>query len=320
MKRAWVVVVPFEEAADAKRAKSDGDEVRSLDAKGRVPGFPPVLAAKRMLRPTAKELTQLLEDCRRVFTKRSYWLPADGTPRCTLEQLAKEVFEYHARGIAYDPKSSGAEWWVQFRGPGTPEGEALGFHWDRDEEEAVKTGRIVCPQVGTVTYLCDEGAPTVVFANPPVKGPGEYGVREGYVSYPVTGKHIAFNGNLLHGCPPEMMRKKDAKSRRSYTRATFLVNLWLNHRPKDIVPFPSELAESMKAPPLHLSPPDAPDSLPTAAASPSAPVRGFALGRKGEEHQLWVPLPPKPPGGADTFRITYRGKDVRLIRTSPPAG
>ena len=30
-------------------------------------------------------------------------------------RLAQEVFEFHAKGFAFDPKRSGAEWWVQIR-------------------------------------------------------------------------------------------------------------------------------------------------------------------------------------------------------------
>ena len=66
---------------------------------------------------------------------KSYWMPANGTPRFALEKIAQQVFNCHAAPVAgtYDPETSGAEWWVHFRGPAEEHGEAIGFHWDRDE-------------------------------------------------------------------------------------------------------------------------------------------------------------------------------------------
>lgn len=38
-----------------------------------------------------------------------------------------------AQDAAYDAARSGAEWWVQFRSKAADDGEAIGFHWDKDE-------------------------------------------------------------------------------------------------------------------------------------------------------------------------------------------
>lgn len=63
-------------------------------------------------------MTQLHNDCRRAFLMKSYWLAATAAPRCMLEAVARSVFDFHTQGVAFDPASSGAEWWVHFRGPG----------------------------------------------------------------------------------------------------------------------------------------------------------------------------------------------------------
>ena len=38
-----------------------------------------------------------------------------GVGHANRTRLAQEVFEFHAKGFAFDPKRSGAEWWVQIR-------------------------------------------------------------------------------------------------------------------------------------------------------------------------------------------------------------
>ena len=63
-------------------------------------------------------MTQLHSDCRRAFLMKSYWLAATAAPRCMLEAVARSVFDFHTQGVSFDPASSGAEWWVHFRGPG----------------------------------------------------------------------------------------------------------------------------------------------------------------------------------------------------------
>jgi hypothetical protein len=47
----------------------------------------------------------------------TFWLPADQAPRCSLESMAKAVFELHTKDTVYDPATSGCEWWVQVRKP-----------------------------------------------------------------------------------------------------------------------------------------------------------------------------------------------------------
>jgi len=62
-------------------------------------------------------MTQLHSDCRSAFLMKSFWLAATAAPRCMLETVARSVFDFHTQGVSFDPATSGAEWWVHFRGP-----------------------------------------------------------------------------------------------------------------------------------------------------------------------------------------------------------
>ena len=94
----------------------------------------------------------------------SNWLAATAEPRCSLERLARAIFERHTAGVAFDPATSGAEWWAQVRGGGDRH-EGIEFHWDVDEHlcDVQGGGGVhVHPHLSTVTYLSAHGAPTVV--------------------------------------------------------------------------------------------------------------------------------------------------------------
>jgi hypothetical protein len=151
---------------------------------------------------THAHVTHALDRLQEGYGK-SMWLPTSeaGHPTCGLERLAAAVLSIH------DPTGSaaGVEWWVQIRGPATNHGDAIGFHWDRDEVLAdADPPTLAHPMVATVTYLTSAGAPTVVLDVAPLQLPGTASATRGYVSHPSPGKHIAFDGRLLHGVPPEL--------------------------------------------------------------------------------------------------------------------
>jgi hypothetical protein len=54
-----------------------------------------------------------------------------------------------------------------------------------------------------------------------------------FVSYPTPGKHLAFDGDLLHGCPAELVADQDFGVRR-----TMMVNVWIGHHPLGIHALP----------------------------------------------------------------------------------
>jgi hypothetical protein len=91
--------------------------------------------------------------------------------------------------------------------------------------------------------------------------------RKALVSWPRSGKHLSFDGRLLHAAPSELMidemwqeqirvpdgleesvKKLECRRRR---RVTFLVNIWLNYKPFNIDVFP--MPEKMTKKKLHFA-------------------------------------------------------------------
>ena len=176
----------------------------------------------------------------------------------------------------------GAEWWVQVRRVGASEGSTIAFHWDGDEA-CMRAGVHVPPLLATVTYLGGAGAPTVVL---PVAA-SERGVAlaaadsaaadesagtatacargAAYLSRPVPGKHLAFDGRLLHGCPAEYSlppatavgepaaaaegTPPAAEEGAGALRVSLLVNVWRCHRPLAAHRLPTELAARLSGDP-----------------------------------------------------------------------
>jgi len=165
-----------------------------------------------------------------------------------------------------------AEWWVQVRRGSQGEGASIGMHFDCDEHLQQAEGVNIPPWLSTVTYLTGEGAPTVVlpiradaggsasFAptlraafggsneadatgstdHASASGGGTLGDGSGaFVSLPVPGKHLAFDGRLLHGCPAEMADSRE------HTRLTFLVNIWPRHRVLGVDRLPAHTAATL---------------------------------------------------------------------------
>ena len=191
---------------------------------------------------TAKQLDELLFDCEITdsgLLPRTFWMSANTDtqqPRCCLEKMAMEVFHHHVpSGYYFDPKTSGAEWWVQIR-PSPPAGRysmhasaadngdddmaktGISFHWDKDEDFRLLTGgsMYIHPHISTVTYLTDLGAPTMVLSKrvDPMSGAyvadaddnGNATNVDGLVSFPKQGKHLSFDGRYLHAAPSDLLR------------------------------------------------------------------------------------------------------------------
>ena len=181
----------------------------------------------------------LVGDCHKCFDgETTFWLPCDAEPKCAMEQLAAEIFSFHTRGATFDRKRSGAEWWVQVRPPGDRVG--LGFHTDKDEDLVDAAGINVHPWVSTITYVAGTGAPTLILD---MRVPSDHAARyasaltRAWVSRPCVGKHVAFDGRLLHGVTPELSLA-DVKMAPAADRITFLCNVWLNYVPIDTDRFP----------------------------------------------------------------------------------
>jgi hypothetical protein len=219
---------------------------------------------------------RLAEEAFVAFEGRSFWVPAEQreppseTPTGwePLEAFAASVFAFHTADVSdpIDRSCSGAELWFQVRTGADAgaadvtadeegDGASINWHFDKDEELLDQCDIYMHPFISTVTYLSDVGAPTVVFGDGRITHEGALLSRRdrfdgevckeeqaeplanAFVSFPRVGKHIAFNGRLLHGCPRTCAPRtaiaestaQDAAG--GSKRVTMLVNVWLNHRP-----------------------------------------------------------------------------------------
>lgn len=192
----------------------------------------------------------------------TYFQQSDVAPRCCLEELALSIFRFHTKNATFEPTTSGAEWWTQV----VDDQDDIGFHWDRDYGHEGSTGENLYPHLATVTYLTNRGGPTVIlnkigclYSQDCHSGPASDIV----VSKPVLGKHIKFDGRLLHAAPSNLIsseapNESDEKSGKNpgivqfrsvekyadtlieSKRVTFLVNIWLNHVPIQAKSFPHD--------------------------------------------------------------------------------
>lgn len=193
----------------------------------------------------------MVQDAKKAFTARSskrgekyssgqtYFVGCLDEPRCELETLAKHLFAVHTAhlepGVDYVAEESGAEWWTLVLNPE----DDVGLHWDRDYSIEADSDVHIHPHVATVTYLTGGGAPTMVFdmvgsmqgSDFPPGRPHQF--RDVFLSRPRVGKHISFDGRLLHGAPADanLWVEGGEKEGGGGPRVTFLVNVWLNYVP-----------------------------------------------------------------------------------------
>jgi len=402
--------------------ESDENEaLPDLDAEGRIAGYAGIDHSVRSfanaLPLDEEQRSALTRDCRLVFAlNSSNWLAASAEPRCSLEAVARAIFERHTGGATYDAARSGCEWWAQAQPlpppPSPPAAttftyrrssltflshhhqvrtsgeaaEAIEFHWDCDEYCCDVHDVHVSPVLSSVTYLGDYGAPTLVLAVPSPHSASQdlaaaHGpIEGGTLSYPrvchrglepqasgaqasrlltrvslasprltsphlasprltsprlgQAGKHLVFDGRLLHGAvPTDTEHAHDVRP--GSVRLSFLVNVWLHHKPRGVKPLPATLlpqlskalltgsgagAGGRRAVPRALralrtpAPPDRPTHawLGQSAAgggggggggAPRAFAGGRVLevsfGRNSNAHALRVPLPRRGGGDGD---------------------
>ena len=210
------------------------------------------------LRVEGKKLELLRQECKMCMTARAagvgeelsagstFWVPASAAsaaepPATALEQLALQIFSFHTRDATYDPARSGAEWWCQH----IDADDEIGFHWDRDYDMQADQGLLLHPHLATVTYVTtpESGNPTLVVAreSPLFAAESACGeVTRATACFPAPGRHLAFDGKLLHGAPSGLELGSVAGR-----RVTFLVNVWLNHVPWGAEPLPRSVAAQL---------------------------------------------------------------------------
>lgn len=252
------------------------------------PSVPPFAAYKVRCREQV-DLAALQEQCRSLTarTKDTFWVGAQDTPRCAFETMALSILHQQSALHSIPVEAvAGAEWWVQYKEldlSQRTEGDrsaSVDLHYDKDEALAEAFGIGVFPAISTVTYLSASAlsTPTLVLLNTastPVGDP----VSQCFVSRPALLRHVAFNGQLLHGAPIELLAPSSASG--VERRITFLVNVWTHHRPQSVVPVSSALIAELALSPLELGLTLEPDS---------AAVATIKVGRKKCAGR-WVELP-----------------------------
>jgi hypothetical protein len=226
----------------------------------------------------AKELVKHSRD--------TFWLDAatalDEGSLCDLELLAWRIFRQHMHHYRLENTTTatdddgcgrcmGAEWWVQVKQVSQPPigtsqsrlesyangAEAVDLHYDKDEALAESFGLGLFPTLSTVTYLTVpvHAPPTLVFSRRYDQEDND-AISEMLISHPAATKHLVFDGHLLHGAPSHFALRPLSDSRRNEicnvdncdvtTRVTFLVNLWLSHKPSGVEVLAPEVREAIR--------------------------------------------------------------------------
>jgi hypothetical protein len=178
------------------------------------------------------------------YSKDTFWIDkeeaASSESLSILENLAYQLLLFHEKND--ETCYLGAEWWVQVK-----EGQAstIEMHYDKDEGLAEAFGLGVFPTYSTVSYLTSGNAPTLIFPRS-YHEPTESALTHVHVSHPLVGKHLVFDGSLLHGVIPSteppltnidqsLLNNNENKGMQSsILRVTFLVNLWKDHQPMGV--------------------------------------------------------------------------------------
>jgi hypothetical protein len=139
----------------------------------------------------------------------------------------------------------------------------------------------VHPHLSTVTYLTNGGndycIPTLIVENCRIHNiTGEWinnnnddvdnETKSAFISWPAIGKHLCFDGRFLHAAPSNLCEtshiknnepisdhptkndndtKLNKQQRRRQSRYTFLVNIWLYHKPLNVYSFPDSMINKM---------------------------------------------------------------------------
>ncbi|GMH47486.1 hypothetical protein TrLO_g2712 [Triparma laevis f. longispina] len=164
-------------------------------------------------------------------TKETFFLPYPFTtpPLTDMESYARDVFNLHTQNLDVGP-SSGAEFWCQVKP--TSSDSSIDLHYDKDEYLSENFTLGSFPLKSTVTYLTASRQPTVIFDHCYEDREDEV-IKEARVCYPRRGKHVVFNGKLLHGAVDEEEFRGFyvGEEMEEDVRVTFLVNVWVNSRP-----------------------------------------------------------------------------------------
>ena len=199
----------------------------------------------------------IAKDCHILtsLSKETFYIDSHTSPRCRLEAVAQQILLYHISQLESQSQCGtiGAEFWCQVKDSISENNIASGvdIHYDKDEFLSDKMEIGVFPAISTVTYLSAPAgsAATIILGNKIDDRVGE-GIQGCLLSYPQVHKHVSFDGRFLHGAPAalnkpvflygdsnkEIAREEANEGQGEEVRArekrvTFLVNVWIDHRP-----------------------------------------------------------------------------------------
>jgi hypothetical protein len=215
-------------------------------------------------------------------------------------------------------------------------GIAFHWDKDEELRQLAGGNLYIHPHISTVTYLTRFGAPTMVCQRRIHALTGDWikmdddenyndgnianGSSEGYLSWPKRGKHLSFDGGFLHAAPSDLLPKgsfeKHCQMHADHTdrtdptvghdeqirifrrrrRVTFLVNVWLNHKPVNVDRFPEGMLDKMSKVSsedweLFQSPKPMPISVIEVAEEPSATLFIWPMGSNGSNESISAPIP-----------------------------
>lgn len=210
-------------------------------------------------------MTDEVDDDDAYYSNRTYWVPllnvetssTTTTTYCEMEMFALSVLKRHVDAYNLEvTKQTGAEWWVQVKpcksvdeiadcrekhSAAIERNSAVDIHYDKDEKLAQAFGLGYFPVLSTVTYLSSNQSanPTVVFPHT-YETAQDVPIDGAVISHAEIGKHLVFDGRLLHGAPahPRLRRDVDKSLLKRCcddVRVTFLVNVWMNGKPLDAI-------------------------------------------------------------------------------------
>lgn len=205
-------------------------------------------------------------------SKETFWLDTNIMQNvhdvCSLELLAWKIYQHHRHyyeNIFPKDCDGGAEWWVQIKDAASNTGEngAIDLHYDKDEALAEVFGLGSFPVLSTVTYLTASDSlpfnPTLILERTYVQSEDDM-IDSMLVSKPVLGKHLVFDGKLLHGAPSHKdlrsgllvsQRQPSCNTQNNLfvspdpecsVRVTFLVNIW-NQKPAKVQQLPAYIRD-----------------------------------------------------------------------------
>ena len=149
-----------------------------------------------------------------------------------------------------------------------------------------------------------------------------------YVSHPVAGKHLAFDGRLLHGAlhelaAPGMAAEVDGGGSEAAeegvaeatTRVTLLVNLWAGRTPAQLSRVPERVAAPLQPHPYTLYPNQV-------AARPSNPIPtpnpNQIAARPLQPHPIPIPNPNPNPDQVAARLSNLRATHLDMAEPAPP--